>query len=350
MLYKDAGVDIEKGDAVVDRILPLLKSTHDPRVIGDPAGFAGLFALDLPGSLFSRRFRRPVLLGCTDGVGTKLRIAHLARRHDTVGIDLVAMCVNDLIVYGGEPLFFLDYFASGALNQDQEVEVLKGIAAGCRQAGCALLGGETAEMPGFYHGEDYDLAGFAVGIVDRSRIVDGSRIEPGDAVIGLGSSGVHSNGFSLVRRVFAADLERDPRRVYPELGRPLVDALLEPTIIYARVIRLLLARYRRKMMIRGIAHITGSGIAGNLERILPAGTAARIRQGSWTVPPVFSVIQKVGEVPAEEMFRVFNMGLGMILVVSQLSKRIVLQRLKRARQPAWEIGEIAAGDRRVVIE
>ncbi len=330
--YRDSGVDIDAGDEFVDRIKPLVRSTFRPEVLTDLGGFGGLFRLG------TGKYQDPVLVSGTDGVGTKLKIAFLLNKHDTVGIDLVAMCVNDIVVSGAEPLFFLDYFATGKLSVSTAEEVVKGIAEGCRQAGCALIGGETAEMPSFYPDGEYDLAGFAVGVVDRSKIIDGRTIRPGDAVIGLGSSGLHSNGYSLVRRVFfeQAKLAVDSR--LPELDRPLGEALLTPTRIYARQVLALAAEFP----VKGIAHITGGGITENLPRIFPDGVGARIMRTGWPVPPVFEALARLGRVDREEMYRVFNMGIGLILVVAPEVAPAVLARAAQLGEQGWKIGEIVA--------
>ncbi|OIP62304.1 MAG: phosphoribosylformylglycinamidine cyclo-ligase [Nitrospirae bacterium CG_4_9_14_3_um_filter_53_35] len=340
LTYKDAGVDIQAGDDFVDRISPMVHSTFGPEVLTGIGGFGGLFALDIS------RMKEPVLVSGTDGVGTKLRLAFLTGMHHTVGIDLVAMCVNDILVSGARPLFFLDYFATGRLNIEQSSDVVKGIVEGCRQAGCALIGGETAEMPGFYRAGEYDLAGFAVGVVERSRLIDGSRMVPGDSVIGIASSGLHSNGYSLVREVFLNVHHTDLEKTIPALGRPLGEILLEPTRIYVRSVLSLL----EEKTVKGMAHITGGGIPGNLPRIFPEGCSARIRKGSWDVPAVFSVLSEYGGVPEDEMFRTFNMGIGMALVVSSGDTGEVLKRLRRSGETAWIIGEICEGNREVILQ
>ena len=281
--YKDAGVDIDAGDLFVQKIKPYVKSTFRPEVLTDIGGFGGLFAL--------KKYKDPVLVSGTDGVGTKLKIAFLTKKHDTVGIDLVAMCVNDIIVQGAEPLFFLDYFATGKLKPKEHADIVKGIAEGCRQSGCALIGGETAEMPSFYGNDEYDLAGFAVGVVEKKKIIDGSRIKPGDQLIGLASSGLHSNGYSLVRKVLLEEagycVGRSSLRTR---HRPLGEVLLTPTRIYAKTVLALLKEFD----IRGMAHITGGGITENTPRMLPKGAQALIRQGTWDIHPIFHLIQEEG--------------------------------------------------------
>ncbi len=330
--YRDAGVDIDAGAECVERIKPHVRATFRPEVLTDLGGFGGLFRLQ------TERYTDPVLVSGTDGVGTKLKIAFLMDRHETVGIDLVAMCVNDIAVSGAEPLFFLDYFATGQLSVSQAESVVKGIAAGCRQAGCALIGGETAEMPSFYPRGEYDLAGFAVGVVDRPKLIDGRRIAPGDAVIGLASSGVHSNGFSLVRKVLleGSGLTVDSR--LPELSIAVGEALLTPTKIYAKQILVL----AREFDIKGIAHVTGGGITNNLPRVLPAHCGALIRRGSWPILPIFQVIQERGRVALEEMYRVFNMGIGLALVTNAEQADDLAKRAGELGDQAYRIGEIVA--------
>jgi phosphoribosylformylglycinamidine cyclo-ligase len=330
--YREAGVDIDAGDEFVDRIKPLVRSTFRPEVLTDLGGFGGLFRLQ------AKQYDDPVLVSGTDGVGTKLKIAFLMDRHDTVGIDLVAMCVNDIAVSGAEPLFFLDYFATGKLAVDKAQRVVTGIAEGCRQAGCALIGGETAEMPSMYPEGEYDLAGFAVGVVDKPKIIDGKTIKAGDVILGLASSGLHSNGYSLARRVFFDKAKMTVGTTLPELDRPLGEVLLTPTRIYAKQILALVKEFR----IKGIAHITGGGITENLPRILPQGVRARIDRKSWTVPPIFQAMSRLGSVEREEMFRVFNMGIGLILVVPAQSAAAVLKKAADLEEPGWKIGEIVA--------
>jgi phosphoribosylformylglycinamidine cyclo-ligase len=332
--YKDAGVDIEAGDAFVERIAPHAARTRRPEVISGVGGFAGLFALQ-PG-----KYKEPVLVSGTDGVGTKLKVAFLAHRHHTIGIDLVAMSVNDVITCGAEPLFFLDYFATSRLELDQAVDVVKGIAAGCEQAGCALLGGETAELPGFYTKGEYDLAGFCVGIVERSRILDGRTVAVGDAVIGIASSGLHSNGYSLARKVLLDDAKLSLQDTPKGLSRPLVDDLLEPTTLYVQAARALLERTG----VKGLAHITGSGIPGNLPRVMPADTRAVLAQSAWKAQPLFELIAQVGKVPREEMFATFNMGLGLIAIVPATEVSAALAAISSVGLAGWEVGRIERGD------
>lgn len=325
--YRDAGVDIDAGDALVERIKPLARTTLREGVLAGIGGFGALF--EVP-----KRYREPVLVSGTDGVGTKLKLAFHLNRHDTVGIDLVAMSVNDILVQGAEPLFFLDYFACGKLHVDTAAAVVSGIAEGCRQAGCALIGGETAEMPGMYPEGEYDLAGFAVGAVEKSAIIDGRSIRAGDAVIALASSGPHSNGYSLVRRIVEvghADLSANFH------GRPLGEALLTPTRIYVKPVLQLLA----KVPVKGIAHITGGGIVENVPRVLPDAVKAVIRRDSWTLPPVFAWLQAQGKVADAEMHRVFNCGIGMVLVLAREHVPAALESLAAAGEQAWLAGEIA---------
>jgi phosphoribosylformylglycinamidine cyclo-ligase len=335
--YRDAGVDIEAGERLVDRIKPHAASTSRPEVMAGIGGFGALF------SLAQQRFRDPVLVSATDGVGTKLKIAQRMGKHDTVGIDLVAMSANDILTLGAEPLFFLDYFATSRLDLQVAEEVIQGIAEGCRQAGCALIGGETAEMPDFYAPGEYDLAGFIVGIVDRAGIIDGSPIAPGDQIIGLASSGLHSNGFSLARKIVFDLKGYQPDQIISELGVALGEELLRPTRIYVKSILTLKERFTLK----GLAHITGGGLPGNLPRILPQGCQAVIRQGSWRVPPIFSILQREGRVAQEEMFRVFNMGIGMALVVPAAEIEDILEAARSLGEEASIIGEILPGKRGV---
>lgn len=336
MTYAAAGVDIEAGDALVERIKPLARATTRPGVMGGIGGFGALFDLKAAG------FRDPVLVSTTDGVGTKLRLAIDAGLHGTVGQDLVAMCVNDLVVQGAQPLFFLDYFATGALDVGQAAQVVAGIADGCKLAGCALVGGETAEMPGMYHGGDYDLAGFAVGAAERDALLP-RGVAPGDVVLGLGSSGVHSNGYSLVRRIVAASgLALDAP--CPWGPGSLGAALMEPTRIYVASVLAL----HKAGLLKAAAHITGGGLPGNLPRVLPEGVDAVIQGGSWPVPPVFSWLARSGNVEQAEMLRVFNCGVGMALVVSDAPAAMAL--LREAGEAVFEIGRITAGSGDVRLE
>ncbi len=338
--YKQAGVDIEAGDAFVERIKPYAARTMRPEVVAGVGGFGGLFALP-PG-----RYREPVLVAGTDGVGTKLKVAFQAGRHGTVGIDLVAMSVNDILTCGAEPLFFLDYFATGRLEVDAAAEVVKGIAQGCEQAGCTLLGGETAEMPGFYARGEYDLAGFCVGVVERSDIIDGRTVAPGDALIGLPSSGLHSNGYSLARKVLLEDAKLALDAVPEGLDRPLADALLEPTRIYVKDALALM----KAVKVKGFAHITGSGLPGNLPRCLPDGTRAVLEEKAWKRPPIFELIQRLGRVERKEMYDTFNMGLGLIAVVAKADVPAALAALKARGVEAAEVGRVEAGQGEATVE
>ena len=337
MTYAKAGVSIEAGDQLVRRIVPLARKTQRPGVLAGVGGFSALFDLK------RRDYRRPVLVSSTDGVGTKLKIAFMTGIHGTVGIDLVAMGVNDILTQGAEPLFFLDYFVCGKLNVEVAAAVVRGIAEGCRRAGCALIGGETAEHPGDFPNGEYDLAGFAVGVVDKSKILDPKKIVAGDVLVGIPSSGLHSNGYSLARKVlFDVGRIKIGHRV-PELGRTLGEELLEPTRIYTRIIRSLFSRYS----IKGAAHITGGGIPGNLPRILPEGRRAWIDRQAWEVPPIFGLIRSIGHVSSDEMEQTFNHGLGMILVVGERDLDGVTRSLRKMGERYFVIGEIRKGRRGV---
>ncbi|GEA18614.1 phosphoribosylformylglycinamidine cyclo-ligase [Moorella sp. E306M] len=333
LTYAAAGVDITAGNRAVELMQEHVRRTFRPGVLGDLGGFGGLFALE-PG-----RYRQPVLVAGTDGVGTKLKIAFLMDRHDTIGIDAVAMCVNDILVHGAEPLFFLDYLAVGKMVPEKVAQIVAGVAEGCRRAGCALIGGETAEMPGFYPEDEYDLAGFAVGVVEREELLDGSRIRPGQVVLGLASSGLHSNGFSLARRVLLAEAGYTLDRQLPELGRALGEELLEPTRIYVASLLPLI----KEGLIKGLAHITGGGLVENPPRILPKDVNMRLDRRSWPVPPVFRLIQENGKVPEPEMYRTFNMGLGMLAVVAAGDVDRVKARLEAAGGEVFVVGEIIPG-------
>lgn len=328
--YKDAGVDIEAGNTFVKMIKPLVKATSRPEVISDIGGFGGLFSLN------TNKYKNPVLVSGTDGVGTKLKIAMMADRHDTVGIDLVAMCVNDIIVQGAEPLFFLDYFATGKLEPGKGADVVKGISHGCIQAGCALIGGETAEMPGFYQPGEYDLAGFTVGVVERDRIIDGSSITVGNKLIGIASSGLHSNGYSLARKVLFETMGLGIHDQLPGLSISVADALLTPTRIYVKSVLNLLRDFR----VNGIAHITGGGLLENVPRILPKGCKAVISRNTWAIPDVFQIIQDAGKINPTEMFRTFNCGIGMVLAVPEKETDEILIRLSGLHEKAFIIGEV----------
>jgi phosphoribosylformylglycinamidine cyclo-ligase len=327
LTYRDAGVDIDAGDSLVERIKPFAKRTMRPEVLGGIGGFGALVEV-------SKKYKDPVMVSGTDGVGTKLKLAFRLKKHDTIGIDLVAMSVNDILVSGAEPIFFLDYFACGKLDVGVATDVIKGVALGCEQAGCALIGGETAEMPGMYDPNEYDLAGFAVGLVEKKKIIDGSAIVPGDVVIGLASSGLHSNGFSLVRRVIAvssADL-------YEKFdgGRTLGEALLEPTRIYVKPVLAVM----NALPVKGIAHITGGGLTENIPRVLPEKTCARIERSRWSQPAIFDWLQRQGRIEDGEMARTFNCGIGMVLVMSRESAPAALAMLAGLGVAAQEIGSI----------
>ncbi|NND44771.1 MAG: phosphoribosylformylglycinamidine cyclo-ligase [Xanthomonadales bacterium] len=338
--YRDAGVDIDAGNQLVDMIRPAVKSTLRPEVLTGLGGFGGLFQLD------TTRYRQPVLVSGTDGVGTKLLLARQLQRHDTIGVDLVAMCVNDILTCGAEPLFFLDYFATGRLQPEHAAEVVAGIAEGCRQAGCALIGGETAEMPGMYGDGDYDLAGFTVGVVEREALVDGAGIRADDRLLGLASSGPHSNGYSLIRKVLkrsGANPVSDPLPGDPDRG--LGEALLAPTRIYVRPILDLLSTGA----VSGMAHITGGGLTENIVRVIPDGLGIEIDTRAWTPPPVFDWIQQHGQVSDAEMRRTFNLGIGMVLIASPAEAGTLRQHLEAAGEAVFDIGAVreAAGTRRV---
>jgi phosphoribosylformylglycinamidine cyclo-ligase len=336
LTYRDAGVDIDAGDELVDRIKPIVKRTMRPEVLAGVGGFGALVGLP-------QRYREPVLVSGTDGVGTKLRLAIDTGRHERIGIDLVAMCVNDVAVQGAEPLFFLDYYATGKLSVDVAAKVIAGIAEGCLQAGCALVGGETAEMPGMYHGGDYDLAGFCVGVVERSQIIDGSRVKAGDAIIGLASSGVHSNGYSLVRKL----IEVAGANAQTQLeGRALFDRLLEPTRIYVKSMLKLAAQ----LPVSGYAHITGGGLTDNIPRVLPEGLEAHLQRKNWHRDPVFDWLAAVGSIAPAEMHRTFNCGIGMVVIVPAAHCAQALQLLRDAGEQASVIGEIRPGNSGVVID
>jgi len=341
LTYKDAGVDIEAGDRFVTRIKKSVERTFRPEVMAGLGGFGAPFALDTSG------YKQPVLVSGTDGVGTKLKVAFLADRHDTVGIDLVAMSVNDVLTTGAEPLFFLDYLATGGLDVERLAAVVSGIATGCREAGCALIGGETAEMPGFYGPGEYDLAGFCVGIVEREKMLGaGTPVGAGDVVIGLPSTGLHSNGYSLARKVMFELCGYRADTVLEELGRSVGDELLEPTRIYVRAVRKVLA----EIEVHGLAHITGGGLPGNLNRVLGAGLDARIERASWSPHPVFFLLAREGGVEDEEMFRAFNMGIGYCLVVARNDADRTLDLLRQAAESPVVLGEITAGEGRVIVD
>jgi phosphoribosylformylglycinamidine cyclo-ligase len=339
--YRDAGVDIEAGNRSVGEIREAAESTRRPEVLGGVGGFGGLFALD------ASRYKDPVLVAGTDGVGTKLQIAFMTGRHDTIGQDAVAMCVNDVLVQGAEPLFFLDYLAVGKLEPSQVGEIVRGVAAACRESGCALIGGETAEMAGFYKPKEYDIAGFCVGVAERERLLPRADVAPGDVLVGLPSSGLHSNGFSLVRKICFEHKKMTAETHVPELDGPLGAELLKPTRLYPKVVLPLLAGDRG---IRGMVHVTGGGFYDNIPRILPKGTAVRVDPKNWTIPPIFTLLQRWGNVADAEMFRTFNMGIGLILVVSADRAPSLIEDLRARGEDARQIGFVVAGEQEVRIE
>jgi phosphoribosylformylglycinamidine cyclo-ligase len=333
--YKDAGVDIEKGDAFVRAIKPMVESTFRPEVLTKIGGFAGCVSLN------PERYKKPILVSSTDGVGTKLKVAFLMNRHDTVGIDLVAMCVNDIVVSGAKPLFFLDYIATSKLDTERATKVISGIVKGCIEAECSLIGGETAEMPGFYKGEEYDLAGFAVGIVENSQVIDGSGVTVGDKLIGIASSGLHSNGFSLVRKLLLDQLKMDLEKRVEEIGEVLGEELLRPTRIYVKTV----LNLARDFNVVGIAHITGGGITGNLPRVIPKGCKAIVQKGTWDIPPIFSFLKEKGKISEKEMMGIFNNGIGMVLVVRSRDAEEILVRLRSLGEKAFVIGEVEKSEK-----
>ena len=347
--YKDAGVDIGAGARWVGAIESAMRSTYGPRVCADRhGGFAGLFRLDYDEQLFRRNYKKPMLVGCTDGVGTKVLIAIKMKRLDTIGIDLVAMNVNDLICCGAEPLFFLDYLAVNKLDPKELKDVIEGVAEGCRQAGCALLGGETAEMPDLYSKGDFDLAGFSVGVVERTRVIDGSRVAPGDVLIGLPSSGIHSNGYSLVRKLVSKGRCKLDK-VYDELGESLGDAILRPTRIYVKTVDAVLRAYPVKRPISAMAHVTGGGLRENIARVIPDNCDAVIKKSAWRPQPIFDFLRKLGTTRAE-MMKVFNMGVGYVFVVRPSFANGVLRVLEEAGETPIQLGRVQRGGGRVKIQ
>ncbi|NLZ07657.1 MAG: phosphoribosylformylglycinamidine cyclo-ligase [Phycisphaerae bacterium] len=349
--YQQAGVNIDANDEMVERIQSSLTSTYGPRVIALPGGFAGLFRLDYDEKLFKKNYKNPVLVACTDGVGSKVQLAAKARKFDTVGIDLVAMSVNDMLVLGAEPLFFLDYVALHTLEPALVAELVKGIAAGCRMADCALLGGETAEMPDTYRKGDFDLAGFAVGVVERDKTIAGTHVRPGDVILGLRSSGLHSNGYALARRICFKQARLKMTDVLDELdGTTIGEALLTPTRIYVQPIVKLLTKYRVKRVVHAMAHITGGGLVGNVPRVLPKDCNAVIRKSSWPRPKIFPFLQKTGPVEEAEMFRVFNMGIGYVLIVAADFADSIARSLQRWGEKVNRIGTVTAGSGKVVLK
>lgn len=342
--YKDSGVDLDIYRESMSRLPRLMHGTFSPRVLRLDGGFAGLFQLDFDSPLFARSYQDPVLVACTDGVGTKIKVAQRAGIYSSIGIDLVAMCVNDAICCGAEPLFFLDYVAMGRDDPDLLEQIVSGIAAGCRRSDCALLGGETAIMPDIYAGGDFDLAGFCVGVVERHRLIDGSAISPGDVIIGTASSGLHSNGYSMVRAIVFERAKLAIGQRVEELDATVGQALLEPTRIYALPVRRILSHYRVKNVVHGIAHITGGGLRENLDRIIPQGCQAVLQPRSWPVPPVFEWLARLGEVDADEMDRVFNMGIGLVFVVSPFFSESIRHQLSNFGLDSWVIGQIESSD------
>ncbi len=320
LTYKDSGVDITKGNQLIEKIKPIAKSTLRPGVLGGLGGFGAMFEIPL------EKYKNPVLISGTDGVGTKLKVAEMLNKHDTIGIDLVAMCVNDLIVQGAEPLFFLDYYATGSLNPEIATSVIEGIGEGCRQSGCSLIGGETAEMPGMYNGEEYDLAGFCVGIVDKNQVIDGSKVNEGDHIVALGSSGPHSNGYSLIRKV----LEKST----PSAEQ--LNSLIEPTRIYVKSVLSL----ANTLPVHAISHITGGGLLENIPRVLPDHLSAKLNSNSWSQPEIFKWLQKEGNIDSHEMYRVLNCGVGMVVIISKESSSQAIEHLSACGENAWLIGEV----------
>ena len=342
--YKQAGVDIGAGERVVDLIRPMVQRTRTPRVMAGIGGFAGMFRLDFNEKLFKRNYRDPVLVACTDSVGTKMLVAVKAGKLDTIGIDCVAMNVNDMICGGAEPLFFVDYLAVNKVIPEKAAELIKGVTDGCVQSGCALLGGETCEMPDVYREDEFDIAGFAVGVVERKRIIDGSNVEPGDVVLALASNGLHSNGFGLARRAL---LDRAGYRLTdrpPQLdGCTLGEEMLKPTRIYVRPVLKVLSGYRVKKVVKAMAHITGGGLVGNLPRVVPKGLTVRIKRESWPVPTIFKLIADRGPVDQIEMTRVFNMGIGFVMIVSRHFAEPIANRLRKMGERVYEIGKVRKG-------
>jgi phosphoribosylformylglycinamidine cyclo-ligase len=330
MTYADAGVDIDKADRLVERIKKIANRTSRSGVISEIGGFGGMFSLNIAG------MESPVLVSSTDGVGTKLKIAFMMEKHDTIGIDLVAMCVNDIIVQGTKPLFFLDYLSMGKLETNIATDVISGIGEGCRQAGCALIGGETAEMPGFYKENEYDLAGFIVGIVENSKIIDGSEIRVGDQLIGIASSGLHSNGYSLVRKICFEALKMKIDAYVPEFGQTLGETLLTPTRIYSETIHSVI----KDLPIFGLAHITGGGMTDNIVRVIPESCSIVLEKDSWDVPPVFTYLKEAGNISEPEMMRTFNNGIGMVAIVREESTQEILDRLLAMKEQVFIIGKV----------
>ena len=335
--YARAGVDIDLGNKVKATLPQLLASTHRPGVLGKVGGFGGLFALD------TKKYRAPILVSSVDGVGTKLKIAFAMDRHDTIGEDLVNHCVNDIAVLGAEPLFFLDYLGTGKLEPHVFTEIIRGFARGCARNGCALVGGETAQMPGFYQPGEYDVSGTIVGVVEKSRMLDGSRIRPGDVVIGMESSGLHTNGYSLARKIFFDQLKMKPKSQVAELANTIGDEMLKVHVSYGPVVQKMLKRFRAVGAIKGLAHITGGGFIDNIPRVLPRNCDVVISKGSWEMLPIFKIIESKSGVPEMELYQVFNMGIGMTVIVSPAKSEAVLKFIRSQKQKAWVIGEVTRG-------
>ena len=340
MTYSQAGVDITNGNKAVDMIKPIVKSTFRPEVVTDLGGFGGLFALN------KDKYEEPILISGTDGVGTNLKVAFDTGVHNTIGIDAVAMCVNDVLVNGAEPLFFLDYLAVGKLEPEQVAQVVEGVAEGCRQAGCALIGGETAEMPGFYTPGEYDVAGFTVGIVDKKKMIDGSTIKEGDVVLGLPSSGLHSNGYSLARKVMFEKAGYKPEDKVELLGTTVGEAMLKPTRIYVKTVLGML----EKAEVKGMAHITGGGFLENIPRVLPDDVDVIIEEGSWPVPPIFSLIESIGNIEKKEMYRTFNMGIGYVIITDQANAMKICDYMSEIKEEVYLIGMVVSGDKKVIVK
>ncbi len=349
--YEQSGVSIDANDIMVEKIQESMKSTFGPRVINLPNGFAGLFSLDYNEKLFKRNYRNPLLVACTDGVGTKILVAQMMKKFDTIGQDLVAMSVNDMLVLGAEPLFFLDYLAVNKLEPDYVAQLVASVAAGCRIADCALIGGETAEMPDIYGKNEYDMAGFAVGVVEKHRVINGTKVQVGDVILGLASSGLHSNGYSLARRIAFKKLGlKAGDKIYELNGKTVGEAMLEPTRIYVRSVLNVLGGYKVKQIVHGMAHITGGGLVGNIPRVLPADCNAVIDSSAWPVPAIFKWLAKNGPVEDSEMFRVFNMGIGFVMIVAPDFADSITERLTKTGEKVYRLGKIARGGKKVIIK
>jgi phosphoribosylformylglycinamidine cyclo-ligase len=349
--YEQSGVNIDANDEMIERIWSSIQSTFGPRVIDLPGGFAGLFRLDYDEKIFKKNYKNPVLVACTDGIGSKVLVARDMKKFDTLGFDLVAMSVNDMLVLGATPLFFLDYLAVNKLEPARVAELVESIASACKTADCALLGGETAEMPDIYKKDDFDMAGFAVGIVERNRIINGKKVEVGDCILGLASSGLHSNGFSLARHICFKKLGLKPDEKIAEFGNKSIgEVLLTPTRIYVRSVVRILGHYKVKQIVHAMVHITGSGLVGNIPRILPTDCDAVISRSAWQIPPIFDFLQKNGPVEQEEMFRVFNMGIGFILIISPDFADSIIRQLARTGETVYNLGTITRGSGKVIIK